>query len=294
MSIDDMAKIVSIANQKGGVGKTLFTRMIAHYASEKRNKKVLVIDFDSQAHSTISLIPDWRERGGRPDDTSALITGARPVRDTITSGPRYEGGGLIDVVVSSNKLVDEEIMFSYAAPGKGLILRDILYSAIDVMEDYDYIIIDNGPGPMLQRLSIAASDAVLVPMEPTQLSALSTEGVIADMVMLARRYGAGPSVIGYVINLYEPSKNRMQCMYELTASDLGKDGFILGPIRKRRAYDDWEAGTDLSKTRWRSEIKREFTQIMDAICNRIDACPHQDAKHDIQRQSEVNIESLIG
>ncbi len=289
-SKENKAKIVAIANQKGGVGKTLFTRLLAHYLAEVKHRKVLVIDFDSQAHSTIRILPDWAERGGSPRDTSDMISGRRPLAETITKGHEYGGGGRIDLVVSSNLLADEETATAYAAPGKGLALRDVLYEADDVLESYDVVLIDNGPGPMLQRLSIAAADAILVPMEPTEESRLSTEAINADMRRIAKRYNAGPCVIGYVINRYDPTSHRMAHLYELTASDLGKQGFILGPIRRRGAYENWPDGAPMSSVKWPAEVRREINLTLEAICDRIEQSPHQEAKF---ASSDSKIDELL-
>ncbi len=288
-----IAKIVAIANQKGGVGKTLFTRFLAHHLAEVRGQKVLVIDFDSQAHSTIKILPDWMERGGTPFDASDMITRRRSLGETITKGHEFEGGGRIDLVVSSNALADEDAAGVYAAPGRGLALREVLYESVDEMSFYDKIIIDNGPGPLLQRLSIAAADAILVPMEPTEESRLSTEAINADMRRIAKRYGAGPCVIGYVINRYDPTAQRMTHMYELTAGDLGRKGFVLGPIRRRGAYENWPDGVPMGKVKWPAEVKREISTIMESICQRIEQAPHQEAKMASLKGDEAIIDALL-
>lgn len=147
-----MSKVIAIANQKGGVGKTTTAVNLASaLASEK--KRVLLIDLDEQANATISLgfLRELIEK-----NSFDLLTTNIEITDTI-----YSKSKLFDIIPSSNLLAGVEAKIE--ASRKEKVLSDKLEL---VKENYDYIILDCPPSQgIIVDNALFASDSVIIPVE---------------------------------------------------------------------------------------------------------------------------------
>lgn len=149
-----MGRIIAIANQKGGVGKTT-TAVNLSAALGALEKKVLLIDADPQANATSGLGIDHEES---LQGTYELIEGAVPARDlireTTASGVSIIPAHL-DLVAVELEIIDQ--------PKREFFLARALE---DVVDDYDYIIIDCAPSLGLITLNaLTAAHGVLVPIQ---------------------------------------------------------------------------------------------------------------------------------
>ncbi len=141
--------IISVSNQKGGVGKTTTTGALAS-ALKKRGKKVLAIDLDPQGNLTFSL---GGEGEGVPGSYEVL-TGAVSVRDAV------QFTEIMDVVAGNILLTGVEL--EYTGEGREFMLARALES---IKDSYDFILIDTPPAlSVLTINAFTASDSVLVPM----------------------------------------------------------------------------------------------------------------------------------
>ena len=149
-----MGRIIAIANQKGGVGKTT-TAVNLSAALGVLEKKVLLIDADPQANATSGLGIDHEAslRG-----TYELIEGAIPAKELIL---KTNATG-VDIIPSQLDLVAVELEI-IDQPKREFFLSRALESVVD---DYDYIIIDCAPSLGLITLNaLTAAHGVLVPIQ---------------------------------------------------------------------------------------------------------------------------------
>jgi len=143
-----VAKVISLINQKGGVGKTASTNAISACLKHK-GYKVLCIDFDPQGYLSFSMGADTRNHSTIYDVLKHNIK------------PRYaiQKTSVVDIIPADALLGNIEREFT--GPGSEHMLRDCL-KAIAPM--YDYILIDSPPElGLLSSNAVIASDVVLIP-----------------------------------------------------------------------------------------------------------------------------------
>ena len=187
-----MARIIAIANQKGGVGKTTTAvNLGASLAASER--KTLVIDCDPQGNTTSAL--------GFPKDPARRTLYQTLILDEpierVTLDAQVEG---LDLIPSDKNLVGASVE---------LVLMENreyrLRAAISgIKEKYDYILIDCPPALDLLTLNaLAASDSVLVPIQCEYLALEGVSELLDTLMRLRRTINPSLAIEGILLTMYD-------------------------------------------------------------------------------------------
>lgn len=173
-------KVIAVANQKGGVGKTTTTEHLG-IGLAKAGKKVLLIDLDPQANLTACL--GWQ-------NVDALD---HTVSDVIESSIRKEPVKFDDIILHHDEGVDlipSNISLSEYEPKlAGVFMREkILANGIEAIKnDYDYVLIDCSPTlGILTINAIVAEDTILILVLPQYLPAIGMTQLVRTIEKLRR------------------------------------------------------------------------------------------------------------
>ena len=190
-----MGKVVSIANQKGGVGKTT-TAVNLSTLLAKKGKKVLLIDTDPQGNATSGLGIDKNVELSTYDLLISDVTAEEIIQDTAIKN--------LDISPSNINLAGAEVQLV------SMMSREQrMKEKIDVIKNnYDYIIIDCPPSLGLITLNaFTASDSVLIPVQ-CEYFALEGLGQLLNTVELVRKHlNKNLYIEGALLTMYDIRTN---------------------------------------------------------------------------------------
>lgn len=211
------SKIIAIAAQKGGVGKTTSTITIASYLARKGNK-VLVIDIDAQRNSTLVLL-DGHEKLTEGQTVAILLKDDIPDVGVAVHQTKVPN---LDIIPSHSRLSEADVILSQ------LMAREVrLKMLIERLGDrYDYIFIDCPPNVnWIPINAFVAAHYVLIPVSP---NAFDLEGIRLTMNTLnrAKKYGNPKlQLLGIIMTLYDHRNSISHEIYNLLKGQFQDDMF---------------------------------------------------------------------
>lgn len=189
-----MGRIISVVNQKGGVGKTT-TAVNLTAALHDLGLKVLLCDFDPQANATSGLGVDKRKV---KHDVYDVVISDQPIRDAVVS---TDFG---DVLPSSADLAGAAVeLISMEAPNQRL-----AKALAPVKDEYDLIFIDCPPSlEMLTLNALAAADGILVPVQCEYYALEGLSDLMATLRMVKKRINPSLDIFGVALTMFDGRTN---------------------------------------------------------------------------------------
>ena len=254
-----MGRVIAIANQKGGVGKTTKSINLSASLAEK-GKKVLVIDTDPQGNTTSGLGLDKNEI---ENTIYELMIGESEIEEVIHN----EAFENLDIIPSNVNLAAVEIEL-IDVEQKEYILKNAI---IKVKDKYDFIIIDCPPSlSMLTVNAMTTADTVLVPIQCEYYALEGLSQLVHTVNLVKERLNPDLEMEGVVFTMFDSRTNLSLQVVENVKEHLKENVYktiIPRNIRLAEApsyglpiniYEPKSAGAEAYKLLAEEVIEREF------------------------------------
>ncbi|MDF1857401.1 MAG: AAA family ATPase [Candidatus Pelagibacter bacterium] len=216
-------QIISVINQKGGVGKTTTVINLAAGLAQKE-KKVLIIDLDPQGNATTGLGLSNLENSN--ETIYAVLNGSKSISNVIKK-TNYQN---LDVVTSNVDLSGLEVETAGDSKRAFILKGELTAYLNDFRGQYDYILIDCPPSlSLLTVMALVSSHSLVVPLQ-TEFFAL--EGLTQLMKTIERiKANLNPDLIirGILLTMYD-KRNKLSSQVEKEARDFFNDKVYLTVI----------------------------------------------------------------
>lgn len=197
-----MGKVIAVANQKGGVGKTTTAVNLAA-AVGKRGFRTLLIDIDPQGNATSGLgvrKRDTAEGGDRRGSSYEMLIGQKRAQEVVVSTAFQQ----VDLIPSNMALAAAEIEI-VELENRTLRLKQAI---VEIKEAYDLILIDCPPSLGLITLNaLAACDTVLVPIQCEYYALEGLSQLMATVRQVKRLYNPYIEMEGVLLTMFDGRLN---------------------------------------------------------------------------------------
>ena len=191
-----MGRVISVANQKGGVGKTTSTVSLAA-ALAVHGKKVLIIDSDPQGNATSGL---GVQKGELEQDVYDVLVNQVPMADVIVPTTREN----LMIAPSTIQLAGAEIELT-SQPHREQRLKEAVKK---IKDDYDYIFIDCPPSlGHLTMNAFTASDTVLIPVQCEYYALEGLSQLMNTITMVRKHFNPHLKIEGVLLTMYDARTN---------------------------------------------------------------------------------------
>ena len=193
-----MGKIISLVNQKGGVGKTT-TSINLSSSLGHLGKKVLLIDLDPQSNSTTGLGVD---RGKIKKSIYNVIMGECDIKEAIIK-TQFKNLSIIPAMIDLAGVDIELIQIS--VQDKEFVITEQLKKQLEMVRDrYDFIIIDCPPNlGILTTNALAASDSVLIPIQCEYYSLEGVNQLLHTVLKVQQKVNPNLSIEGVLLTMLD-------------------------------------------------------------------------------------------
>lgn len=248
-----MAKVISVSNQKGGVGKTTTACSLAA-GLKRKGCRVLAIDLDPQGNLGFSV--------GADTETSASIYNV--LKGEVKIQYAIQKTGSMDIIISSILLSGIELEFTNT--GREYLLKEAIRP---ILAFYDYVLLDTPPAlGILTINAFAASDSIVVPML-SDIFSLQGIAQLYETVERVKKYcNPGISIAGILLTRFNPRSRLNQEIRgtaEMIAQDLHIrlfDSFIRSSIAASEAQS---VQKDIFAYNPRSHLSQDYERFIEEL-----------------------------
>lgn len=248
------AKIIAVANQKGGVGKSTLAFHLAHAAAKKSESRVLCVDLDSQGNLSQYLTGDLDIIENVTGGCGLLLEGM-PVLPSVTTHEQISllhGHSELDRYDN-----DDAIEGRGYNPDMRMSLRNL---------GYDYVIIDTPPAVGFRHMAaLCWADLLVIPMEPVMSSIVGFQNVL-DSIDLLSSINPGLQWVGVVNRANMRVKSHREKEAYLRETYGGK---ILATLASRSGVSDAMEEEPALPVWLRKGVPRELKQEWLEFCERV-------------------------
>ena len=210
------AKIIAVANQKGGVAKTTSVINIGAGLALK-GKKVLLIDTDNQSHLSRFLGYDGTD--GKPTISELIWQTVSKVQKPVSEAIHKSELG-VDYIPSNFMLAGIISILGTDSDSTGVFSR--LFSD-DAFDEYDYIIIDCPPTlDLLVSNALKACDKVLIPVQSDFWAYEGVDQILATLQRAKQSSDIKPYVLGMLVTMYNKRTNSARAIMDAMNESYGE------------------------------------------------------------------------
>jgi chromosome partitioning protein len=252
-----VARIVAVANQKGGVGKTTTVINLAAYLAEF-GRRVLVVDVDPQGNATTGLGVDKNEV---ETSTYDVLLGEATVGQAVIAS---ETPGL-HVLPATLDLAGAEVELIGEAE-REFRLRAAL---MPVRDRYDYLFVDCPPSLGLLTINaLAAADGVLIPIQCEFFALEGLSQLMNTIELVRRRLNPKLHLDGAVLTMFDGRTNLSAQVAAEVRRYLGEQVFAVAVPRTVRLSEAPSYGQPISRYDPRSKAAEVYRQIAEEVLRR--------------------------
>lgn len=254
---DKMSKIMAIANQKGGVGKTTTTINLSAALAEK-GKKVLIIDMDPQGNTSSGL-------GVDKDELETTVYQMMIGDNTFEECVQKDVFENLDVLASNVNLAGIEIEMM-DMDNRNYVLRDII---AEIEDQYDYILIDCPPSlNTLTINSMTTADSVLVPIQCEYYALEGLSQLIYTINLVKERLNPKLCINGVVFTMYDGRTNLSMQVIENVRNNLNQTIYDTIIPRGVRLAEAPSHGLPITQYDNRSTGAKAYMALADEVIER--------------------------
>lgn len=243
-------KVISVANRKGGVGKTTVALNIA-YELSKKGFRVLTIDLDEQCDLTKVLLEKVDDSG-----ISQIIEKQIGIEDTI-----YTVYDQLDMISGSKDVVH------ISSTSENMSIKD----ALDlVKEEYDYVLIDHPPNLNEASLQgLLASDNVLIVTDVEAFGMVNLSDLVDDLLAISSELNPNLKILGIVANKVDLRRNLTKKKLKELEDTLGDDLFETYISNDTSIPTSHDSKVPVREIPWRSRVVNQFVEVTNELLKRV-------------------------